>query len=54
MQALNESQGTKPVLRFVLCKLIGSQNSGSGGIRTHAIQMTGALNQRLRSLCHAT
>ena len=27
---------------------------GSGGIRTHAIEMTGALNQRLRALGHAT
>ena len=27
---------------------------GSGGIRTHAIEMTGALNQRLRPLGHAT
>ena len=31
-----------------------SQNSGSCGIRTHAIEMTGALNQRLRPLGHAT
>ena len=30
------------------------KNSGSGGIRTHAIEMTGALNQRLRPLGHAT
>ena len=27
---------------------------GSGGIRTHAIEMTGALNQRLRPLGHVT
>ena len=27
---------------------------GSGGIRTHASEETGALNQRLRSLGHAT
>ena len=27
---------------------------GNGGIRTHAIEMTGALNQRLRPLGHAT
>ena len=27
---------------------------GSGGIRTHAIEMTGALDQRLRPLGHAT
>ena len=28
--------------------------TGSGGIRTHAIEMTGALNQRLRPLGDAT
>ena len=28
--------------------------SGSGGIRTHALERTGALNQRLRPLGHAT
>ena len=27
---------------------------GSSGIRTHAIEMTGALNQRLRPLGHTT
>ncbi|GFU09505.1 hypothetical protein NPIL_640461, partial [Nephila pilipes] len=27
---------------------------GSGGIRTHAPERTGALNQRLRPLGHAT
>ena len=27
---------------------------GSSGIRTHAIEMTGACNQRLRPLGHAT
>ena len=32
----------------------GKKNNGSGGIRTHAIEMTGALNQRLRPLGHAT
>lgn len=30
------------------------QNDGSGGIRTHASEETGALNQRLRPLGHAT
>ncbi|KAK3909276.1 Ribosomal protein L11 methyltransferase, partial [Frankliniella fusca] len=30
------------------------QNPGSGGIRTHASEETGALNQRLRPLGHAT
>ena len=31
-----------------------SKTSGSGGIRTHASEETGALNQRLRPLGHAT
>ena len=31
-----------------------TKSFGSGGIRTHAIEMTGALNQRLRPLGHAT
>ena len=30
------------------------QKYGRGGIRTHAIEMTGALNQRLRPLGHST
>ena len=30
------------------------KDSGSGGIRTHASEETGALNQRLRPLGHAT
>uniref|UniRef100_K1QN95 Myosin light chain kinase, smooth muscle n=1 Tax=Magallana gigas TaxID=29159 RepID=K1QN95_MAGGI len=30
------------------------RDSGSGGIRTHASEETGALNQRLRPLGHAT
>ena len=34
-------------------KLMGKM-SGSGGIRTHAPEETGALNQRLRPLGHAT
>jgi hypothetical protein len=29
-------------------------HDGSGGIRTHASEETGALNQRLRPLGHAT
>ena len=33
---------------------IGKNISGSGGIRTHAPEETGALNQRLRPLGHAT
>ena len=32
----------------------GDKNTGSGGIRTHASEETGALNQRLRPLGHAT
>ena len=32
----------------------GKKNHGSGGIRTHATFVTGALNQRLRPLGHAT
>ena len=32
----------------------GSKTFGSGGIRTHASEETGALNQRLRPLGHAT
>ena len=31
-----------------------SKQTGSGGIRTHASEETGALNQRLRPLGHAT
>ena len=30
------------------------RSNGRGGIRTHAIEMTGALNQRLRPLGHPT
>ena len=30
------------------------KSAGSGGIRTHASEETGALNQRLRPLGHAT
>ena len=32
----------------------GEKHTGSGGIRTHAPEETGALNQRLRPLGHAT
>jgi hypothetical protein len=31
-----------------------TKHDGSGGIRTHAPEETGALNQRLRPLGHAT
>ena len=39
-----------------MAAMIGSEkkNTGRGGIRTHAIEMTGALNQRLRPLGHPT
>ena len=33
---------------------IRKRDCGSGGIRTHAPEETGALNQRLRPLGHAT
>ena len=33
---------------------MGKKVDGSGGIRTHALEETGALNQRLRQLGHAT
>ena len=33
---------------------VKQKSTGSGGIRTHAIEMTGALNQRLRPLGHTT
>ena len=41
---------------FVSVSIIYKQNNslGSGGIRTHASEETGALNQRLRPLGHAT
>ena len=37
-----------------LLPVIQKKYSGSGGIRTHASEETGALNQRLRPLGHAT
>ena len=33
---------------------ISANSYGSGGIQTHASEMTGALNQRLRPLGHTT
>jgi hypothetical protein len=36
------------------CKATNKNSNGSGGIRTHASEETGALNQRLRPLGHAT
>ncbi len=35
-------------------ELLKQKKFGSGGIRTHAPEETGALNQRLRPLGHAT
>ena len=42
------------IFRTKLIFLKRKQNYGSGGIRTHASEETGALNQRLRPLGHAT
>ena len=39
---------------FFLFFFFSKKNYGSGGIRTHASEETGALNQRLRPLGHAT
>ena len=39
---------------FVFLPFLGKNVFGSGGIRTHAPEETGALNQRLRPLGHAT
>ena len=40
---------------YILCnEVISKSFCGSGGIRTHASEETGALNQRLRPLGHAT
>ncbi len=39
----------KRIFQYFIVKIIGS-----GGIRTHASEETGALNQRLRPLGHAT
>ncbi|KAG8232008.1 hypothetical protein J437_LFUL011949 [Ladona fulva] len=38
----------------ITCNVEEDQKDGSGGIRTHASEETGALNQRLRPLGHAT
>ena len=35
-------------------QIVEKEFVGSGGIRTHASEETGALNQRLRPLGHAT
>ena len=40
--------------KTLMHKSLMFRKSGSGGIRTHAPERTGALNQRLRPLGHAT
>ena len=39
---------------FPMAESLKKKKYGSGGIRTHASEETGALNQRLRPLGHAT
>jgi hypothetical protein len=43
-------------MQLFCCKIVEFKKKalGSGGIRTHASEETGALNQRLRPLGHAT
>ncbi len=50
------SVSISPIKRFTLYLnyLIVKKTIGSGGIWTHASEETGALNQRLRPLGHAT
>ena len=43
-----------PEIFFDSPPVLGKNVFGSGGIRTHAPEETGALNQRLRPLGHAT
>ena len=43
-----------PSSRLYLLHIGSYKICGSGGIRTHASEETGALNQRLRPLGHAT
>ena len=38
----------------IIAKKAKKESYGSGGIRNHACEETGALNQRLRPLGHAT
>ena len=49
MMIIEEKLTTRVFLFF-----FSKKNYGSGGIRTHASEETGALNQRLRPLGHAT
>jgi hypothetical protein len=51
------SDGSDRINRYIKCarqESVGKKYCGSGGIRTHASEETGALNQRLRPLGHAT
>ena len=48
------SSPAKNILFPHVLLVIGKNVAGSGGIRTHAPEETGALNQRLRPLGHAT
>ena len=45
---------TAKLLAGAMTSRLRSKQLGSGGIRTHASEETGALNQRLRPLGHAT
>ena len=53
MVQIRVSPETKIFLPPILLGM-GKNIAGSGGIRTHAPEETGALNQRLRPLGHAT
>ena len=44
----------QPISKHHWVKMRNEKKNGSGGIRTHASEETGALNQRLRPLGHAT
>ena len=46
-------KGCGIVIADITC-IVSYKICGSGGIRTHASEETGALNQRLRPLGHAT
>ena len=44
----------RPFIEIEIDIISSHKTCGSGGIRTHASEETGALNQRLRPLGHAT
>ena len=52
----SENHTPRPLSQMLvwLVKIEMPKRIGSGGIRTHASEETGALNQRLRPLGHAT